>query len=202
MKFHDEENESEDDDDLYEDLPNSRENNNATNAKDSVVFDSAVSDLDYLRSKMRKMKDDDEEEEDGDEDEESGESNRDKIKKEEEKEEEQGVEPTPSARKITLTTPTTTAIPNGQNRNKNNNNSIPPSSPFPSASSQQEVNVSRLFVRNLSYATTEEHLLQVFSRFGEIEEIHIPLNREMNSPRGIAFVLFKNPGNIHIWISI
>ena len=42
----------------------------------------------------------------------------------------------------------------------------------------------RLFVRNLSYTVTEEDLNELFSAFGELAEIHIPLDKETRKCKG------------------
>ncbi len=50
-----------------------------------------------------------------------------------------------------------------------------------------------MFLRNLSFAVTEDELLKLFKRFGPVAEIHIPLHAETKQPRGIAFVTFMMP---------
>ncbi|QRW14958.1 RNA recognition motif protein [Ceratobasidium sp. AG-Ba] len=47
----------------------------------------------------------------------------------------------------------------------------------------------RLFLRNLAYVCTEEDIRVEFSRFGAIEQIHIPLTAE-RTPKGLAYVTF------------
>ncbi|KAI5850647.1 putative pre-rRNA processing protein Mrd1 [Tricharina praecox] len=53
----------------------------------------------------------------------------------------------------------------------------------------------RLFVRNLSYNTTEEDLRQHFSRFGELEEVHLPIDNKTQASKGFVYVLFKKPAD-------
>ena len=53
----------------------------------------------------------------------------------------------------------------------------------------------RLFVRNLSYTTTEKDLEKLFKKFGAISEIHIPFDRETKKSKGFAFVLFMVPSD-------
>lgn len=50
----------------------------------------------------------------------------------------------------------------------------------------------RLFVRNISYATTEKDLEGRFSEFGPIREVHVPLDKQTGKNKGFAFVLFVN----------
>ncbi|KAN0000446.1 hypothetical protein ACTFIZ_000900 [Dictyostelium cf. discoideum] len=53
----------------------------------------------------------------------------------------------------------------------------------------------RIFVRNLSYSTKEEDLEKVFSKFGKISEIHIPIDYDTKKSKGIAFILYLIPEN-------
>jgi cold-inducible RNA-binding protein len=47
---------------------------------------------------------------------------------------------------------------------------------------------TKLFVGGIPYRTTEEELQQHFSQAGEVVSVFIPMDREMNRPRGFAFV--------------
>lgn len=52
----------------------------------------------------------------------------------------------------------------------------------------------RLFVRNLSYSTTEDELRAHFEEYGEVVEIHVPRDSSGNKGnKGFAFVLFEKP---------
>lgn len=46
----------------------------------------------------------------------------------------------------------------------------------------------KMYIGNLSYDTTDEDLRKVFSEFGEVTDLHIPMDRETGRPRGFAFV--------------
>ncbi|XP_072271432.1 probable RNA-binding protein 19 [Pyxicephalus adspersus] len=48
----------------------------------------------------------------------------------------------------------------------------------------------RLFVRNLPYSCTEEDLEALFSKYGQISEIHFPIDKLTKKPKGFAFVTF------------
>lgn len=52
-----------------------------------------------------------------------------------------------------------------------------------------------LFVKGLSYNTTEEGLKEYLSFFGEVSKVRIIRDRETQQPRGIAFVEFTNPAD-------
>lgn len=47
---------------------------------------------------------------------------------------------------------------------------------------------TKLFVGGIPYRTTDEELRQHFSQAGEVVSVFIPMDREMNRPRGFAFV--------------
>ena len=51
---------------------------------------------------------------------------------------------------------------------------------------------NRLFVRNLSYSVTNEELEPLFSQYGTIKQLHIPLNKHTDQPIGIAFCEFED----------
>ena len=51
----------------------------------------------------------------------------------------------------------------------------------------------RLFIRNLSYLTTEEHLTELFGKFGPLTEATIPLDKVTGKPTGLGFVTFMLP---------
>ncbi|KAJ2727037.1 Multiple RNA-binding domain-containing protein 1 [Coemansia sp. Benny D115] len=51
----------------------------------------------------------------------------------------------------------------------------------------------RLFVRNLSYLTTEDELRAAFEKFGPLSEIHIPISRDTKKSKGVAYVLYLLP---------
>lgn len=53
----------------------------------------------------------------------------------------------------------------------------------------------RLFVRNLNYTCTQEDLEEVFSKYGELTEVHFPIDKTTSLPKGYAYVEFMFPQN-------
>ncbi|KNE55541.1 hypothetical protein AMAG_01430 [Allomyces macrogynus ATCC 38327] len=51
----------------------------------------------------------------------------------------------------------------------------------------------RLYVVNVPYSASDKDLIQVFSPFGALSAVHVPLHRESKQPKGIAFVHFVQP---------
>ncbi|KAG6889270.1 hypothetical protein C0992_005794 [Termitomyces sp. T32_za158] len=54
---------------------------------------------------------------------------------------------------------------------------------------------SRLFVRNLAFGCTQPELEGVFSPFGEVVQVHIPVDINTKQPKGVAYVTFKSPSS-------
>ncbi|KAF8549405.1 hypothetical protein OG21DRAFT_1470054 [Imleria badia] len=54
---------------------------------------------------------------------------------------------------------------------------------------------SRLFLRNLAFSCTDDDLLALFRPFGEIAQVHIPLDPVSKQPRGLAYVTFAQPSS-------
>jgi multiple RNA-binding domain-containing protein 1 len=51
----------------------------------------------------------------------------------------------------------------------------------------------RVFVRNLSYATTEEDLYKLFSKYGQISTVHLTIDKATKQSKGFGFVQFLIP---------
>ncbi len=45
-----------------------------------------------------------------------------------------------------------------------------------------------IYVGNLSYSVTQEELSEVFSEYGTVKRVQLPLDRETGRPRGFGFV--------------
>ncbi|ODQ63330.1 hypothetical protein NADFUDRAFT_72100 [Nadsonia fulvescens var. elongata DSM 6958] len=53
----------------------------------------------------------------------------------------------------------------------------------------------RLFIRNLLYSSTEDDFRQLFSKFGELDEVHIPVDKKSSKSKGFAHIQFSNAEN-------
>ncbi|KAG2574276.1 hypothetical protein PVAP13_7KG315900 [Panicum virgatum] len=49
---------------------------------------------------------------------------------------------------------------------------------------------TRLYVRGLSFRTTEENLRGAFEKFGQLTEVHLVMDKVAKRPRGFAFVSY------------
>jgi RNA recognition motif-containing protein len=50
----------------------------------------------------------------------------------------------------------------------------------------------KLFVGNLPFSASEADIRELFSEFGAIVDLHIPLDRDSGRPRGFAFVTLSS----------
>ncbi|KAG8872203.1 Multiple RNA-binding domain-containing protein 1 [Tulasnella sp. 331] len=51
----------------------------------------------------------------------------------------------------------------------------------------------RLFLRNLTFTVTTEDIKNAFKVFGDIEQVHIPIDMQSHQPKGVAYVRFTDP---------
>ncbi|KAJ3876729.1 hypothetical protein F5051DRAFT_466760 [Lentinula edodes] len=49
---------------------------------------------------------------------------------------------------------------------------------------------SRLFVRNLAFSCSDSDLTTLFGKFGELSQVHIPVDPSTRQPKGLAYVTF------------
>jgi RNA recognition motif-containing protein len=52
----------------------------------------------------------------------------------------------------------------------------------------------KLYVGNLPFSITEDELRTVFARHGEVDSVHVIMDRETGRPRGFAFVEMDDAG--------
>jgi RNA recognition motif-containing protein len=50
----------------------------------------------------------------------------------------------------------------------------------------------KLFVGNLPFSATEIEIRDMFTRFGNVTDFYLPLDRDSGRPRGFAFVTFDS----------
>jgi RNA recognition motif-containing protein len=55
------------------------------------------------------------------------------------------------------------------------------------------VSNTRLYVGNLAFHTTEDTLLATFTRFGDVSDVKLVIDRETGRSRGFAFVTMSTP---------
>jgi cold-inducible RNA-binding protein len=62
--------------------------------------------------------------------------------------------------------------------------------------------VTKLFVGNLSFSTTEQDLTSMFSQYGSVESVNVITDRMTGQPRGFAFVEMSNRSEAERAISV
>ncbi|KAI6118428.1 hypothetical protein F5141DRAFT_1194724 [Pisolithus sp. B1] len=53
----------------------------------------------------------------------------------------------------------------------------------------------RLFLRNLAFSCTDVELRELFQSFGEIDQVHLPIDSISKQPKGFAYIKFKQPSS-------
>lgn len=51
---------------------------------------------------------------------------------------------------------------------------------------------TKMYVGNLPFSVTEAELRTLFSQYGDVTDLHLPMDRESGRPRGFAFVTMNN----------
>ncbi|KAJ8620031.1 hypothetical protein MRB53_028560 [Persea americana] len=59
----------------------------------------------------------------------------------------------------------------------------------------EALETNRLFVRNLPYTASEDDLMELFSKFGDVSQVHLVVDKETRRSKGIAYVLYILPGS-------
>jgi len=54
-----------------------------------------------------------------------------------------------------------------------------------------DAKAGRVIIRNLGFDLREKHLKNLFSKFGEIVNVNVPLNSTDNRSRGFGFIEFS-----------
>lgn len=67
--------------------------------------------------------------------------------------------------------------------------------PSPSTMAAAIMDTGRLFVRNLSYETTEDDLRDLFVKYGPLSGVSIPLGIETRKSKGFGYVTFMMPSD-------
>lgn len=209
-----------DEDHLYEDLPKQAETHDEEvdddgksavkdkPAPNQLALDSAVSDMDYFKSKI--VKDADLEEEEGRNDGNDSGDRSDARDAEEEGDED------PASKKLQGGPTKSSANPTEGSKeledNEGNSSTEAEDPDFgsrkPDSNKTKETNIpskkyesdgvnagetGRLLVRNLAFSVTEEELETSFEPFGALSEVHIVRDKSSGRSRGMAFVQFMIP---------
>jgi multiple RNA-binding domain-containing protein 1 len=189
----------ESDDEEYQDMPGKNTENDAMDAegekeseedkkpKDAVVDNPEISDMDYLKSRMKSdfdfSKFDSDDENEVKKDQADGE---DKMEEDENDDKEDKKDEGVSFNNDKQANNAEDDDFSDLNKKKIKTALTP--------EELQEVGESgRLFVRNLPFSVTEDNIYKLFSKYGQISEVHVPISKDTKQSRGIAYVLYLVP---------
>lgn len=155
----------------------------ATEKSKNAADDEFMSDMDYFKSRVKKDWSDSESEDDA--------TGNDDDDEEEEEEENDHIGDSNEECDSIIKDSTYSGVGEEEANGEIVDPGNPPSS---SKDKQQDVLESgRLFVRNLPYTTTEDELREHFSKFGNVSEVHIVVDKDTKRSKGIAYVLYAIP---------
>lgn len=146
----------------------------AAERESSVEHDKVVSDMDYFKSRVKKDWSDTDTDDNTSEE---AKSDDDDLKKKHE------IHPETDAEEI---------VDADEKHNDNEKDDVDE----PSSSLEDEDDVlqtGRLFVRNLPYTATEDDLREHFSKFGNVSQAHLVVDRDTKRSKGIAYILYALP---------
>ena len=190
--------ENDENDDLYEDLPGTKEEtvepkinpSDADEVGNTVALDQAISDMDYFRSKV--VSDNNEQKSEkkstsaAQEPDESKllEAKKSSSSPAENDEPEVEDEKSDESKKL-----------NENARTEEDNLPLEDKVRQPLASKRDEVyadvtETGRLFIRNLAYSVTEEEVEELFEKYGPLADVHIVKDSMTGQSRGMGFVQF------------
>ncbi|KAJ3326012.1 hypothetical protein HDV06_002397 [Boothiomyces sp. JEL0866] len=177
------------DDDLYEELPkglsdDDEELDETPNEDTKVAFDSSLSDMDYLRMKMKGSKPEKSEEQTA------------------EKPETVKIHPGRLALLQEVGAVDTSEVVNRYEAPKEIQELVPQTEEVVAEQYFEEepspdliADTGRIMVRNLAYSCTYEDLEEHFKKFGPIAEIHLPIDKITKESKGYAFIMYVLPEN-------
>ncbi|XVF27207.1 hypothetical protein REPUB_Repub14bG0087200 [Reevesia pubescens] len=156
--------------DIDTDETNIALDNDETKASDNLSRDEVISDMDYFKSRVKKDwsdsdSDDNEENEDGDQKEENNALSENLIEDH---------------------------IQEGSSKDLDGE-ILDPGNPSSGLKDDEVLESGRLFVRNLPYAATEDELTELFSKFGDVSQVHLVIDKDTKRSKGIAYILYKGP---------
>ncbi|TGZ81701.1 hypothetical protein EX30DRAFT_297691, partial [Ascodesmis nigricans] len=54
-----------------------------------------------------------------------------------------------------------------------------------------------IVIEKLTKNVNEEHIREIFSVYGDIKFVDMPMNRNLNTNRGVCYVLYLSPSSAH-----
>lgn len=166
-----------------------------TKKSHNIAHDELLSDMDYFKSRVKQDWSDSESSDDDDDDDSDNDKNDDNVDKEDTSgslKENLGSRGAHKGDSKGSNTTHKEVVP--EEKVEEEEHSHDPDSEMHVASSLKDENevleTSRLFVRNLPYAATEEELEEHFSKFGDVSQVHIVIDKDTKRSKGIAYIRY------------
>lgn len=187
-------------DNLYEELPA----NNSADAKDpaeignETALDDAVSDADYLKSKVGKQRTP--KDHDNDNSANTSDASAQQIAEKEKHTNDASdandvAESKNTAANETSASESASDSTDYERESRSQDKTKPKKMPEKDSTHIDAGETGRLMIRNLAYSVTEEELETTFERFGALSEVHVVRDGATNQSRGLAFVQYSIPEN-------
>lgn len=195
---------SDEEDELYEDLPaaepqggveqsEDEESEGAAVPKDAAVVDAGVSDLDYLKSRMKQAFQEE------DDDAAAAASDEEMSDEEEDEEEAEGRDADGSDEAADTAEATDADAGKDADADAERRRSGEAAGPAPQVVAASEAatiaGTGRLFLRNLAYGATEADLAELLRPFGDVTDVHLVLDKTTKRSKGIALAQFAEPSD-------
>ncbi|ONK55952.1 uncharacterized protein A4U43_C10F2630 [Asparagus officinalis] len=143
-------------------------------SKNETVRDDDISDMDYFKSRVKKEWSDSETDDEG-------------LAGTKSQDTELESEANPSKMEEAQTH-------GGINHDEEDKNENPNENPMTlTRDDKNDFDTGRLFIRNLPYTANEDELLELFSQFGDVSQVHLVVDKDTKRSKGIGYVLFKLP---------
>ncbi|RPA91933.1 DUF590-domain-containing protein [Choiromyces venosus 120613-1] len=70
-----------------------------------------------------------------------------------------------------------------------------------SRSASPGIQSTKIVIEKLTKNVTEAHITEIFSRYGEIKKVDMPLNHQYNTNRGVCYVIYHSSSSAHAAIA-
>ncbi|KAF3944314.1 hypothetical protein CMV_029201 [Castanea mollissima] len=185
--------------DEHETVEHGLSDSHETKKPHNLAHDELVSDMDYFKSRVKQEWSDSESSDDDDHDNESDKNDDNDYKEDSSGPLKESIE-SQDAHKVDPKGSNTTlkeVVPDEEVEEEEHSHDLDSGIPKPgylasSLKDEKEVvlETGRLFVRNLPYTANEEELEEHFSKFGDVSQVHIVIDKDTKRSKGIAYIRY------------
>ncbi|KAL4616315.1 hypothetical protein ACB092_07G190200 [Castanea dentata] len=185
--------------DEHETVEHGLSDSHETKKPHNLAHDELVSDMDYFKSRVKQEWSDSESSDDDDHDNDSDKNDDNDYKEDSSGSLKESIE-SQDAHKVDPKGSNTTlkeVVPDEEVEEEEHSHDSDSGIPKPgylasSLKDEKEVvlETGRLFVRNLPYTANEEELEEHFSKFGDVSQVHIVIDKDTKRSKGIAYIRY------------